>query len=136
MDDDNTLFNALIGAIVTAVTSSFIPFAPVAGGALAGYLEGGSRSDGVRVGLISGLIGVIPLVAILGMILFGLSVVSLGAVESALPFAVGGAFVTVAFLFVAVYTVGLSALGGWVGNYLKYETEVGETPQREAPPRV
>jgi len=38
---------------------------------VAGYLQGGTRSDGLRVGLISGLIAVVP-GALLGMLVFGI----------------------------------------------------------------
>jgi hypothetical protein len=28
------------------------------------------------------------------------------------------------FLFAVVYIVGLSAVGGWLGNYVRYDTDV------------
>ncbi len=34
-----------------------VPLAPLLGGGIAGYLEGGERDDGVRVGLLSGVVG-------------------------------------------------------------------------------
>lgn len=44
----NTFFNALIGAIVSVVLG-FIPFSPVLGGGIAGYLEGGDSRDGAKL---------------------------------------------------------------------------------------
>jgi hypothetical protein len=32
--------------------------------------------------------------------------------------------VVVGVVFGALYTVGLGALGGWIGNYVKYDTEL------------
>ena len=122
MDEGNTFLNALVGAVVSVVASSFIPFAPVLGGALAGYFQGGSRSDGLRVGALSGGIALTPVVGIMFLVLTLFGFVSLGSGEGALPFAFGG--VIVVFVALLVYTVGLSALGGWIGNYVKYETDV------------
>jgi hypothetical protein len=123
MDEGNTFVNALVGAVVSAVASSFIPFAPVLGGALAGYFQGGTRSDGLKVGAISGAIASIPVFGVAFLIFSFLGFVSLGSGE-ALPFAVGGIVVVVVFVFILVYTVGLSALGGWIGNYVKYDTDI------------
>lgn len=123
MDEGNTFVNALVGAVITAVTSGFIPFAPVLGGAAAGYFQGGSRSDGLRVGAISGGIASIPVVGIAFLIFSFLGVVSLGSAE-AIPFAIGGIVVVVIFVFILLYTVGLSALGGWIGNYVKNDTDI------------
>ncbi|WP_436923832.1 DUF5518 domain-containing protein [Halosimplex amylolyticum] len=124
MEEGNTYLNALVGAVVSAVASSFIPFAPVLGGALAGYFEGGTRSDGVKVGAISGAIALIPVVGIMFLILSFIGFVSVGSGEGVLPFAFGGVIVVFVFVALFVYTVGLSALGGWIGNYVKYDTDI------------
>ncbi|MFC7142369.1 DUF5518 domain-containing protein [Halosimplex aquaticum] len=124
MDEGNTFLNALVGAVVTAVSASFIPFSPVLGGALAGYFQGGTRSDGLKVGAISGAIALVPVVAVLFLVLSFLGFVSVGSGEGVFPFAIGGVIVVFVFVALAVYTVGLSALGGWIGNYVKYDTDV------------
>ena len=72
MTDGDTLVNGFLGAVVTVVLS-FLPFSPLLGGMVAGYLEGGERGDGVRVGAIAGAIALVPLVA------FGLLVSVFGA---------------------------------------------------------
>jgi hypothetical protein len=123
------LVYALLGAVVMTVFS-WIPFAPVVGGALSGYLEvsertatGTASGRGVRVGALAGLLATIPAVlvlALVGSILtvgwFGMSMsggvgprVSLG-----LPVFAWG-FVLFVLVFALVYHVGLSAVGGWLG---------------------
>ncbi|WP_276272252.1 DUF5518 domain-containing protein [Haloarcula litorea] len=125
MAQGDTLLNALIGAVATAVLSGFVPFAPLFGGALAGYLEGGDRDDGLRVGVISGVIGL----ALSAVLFLFVVVVFLGMVLGGGAPMGFGAFGLVFFLVVAVvgaiYIVGLSAAGGWLGNYVKYETDIG-----------
>ena len=127
MSEGNAGVNELIGAIVSTVLVGVLPFAPIVGGAVAGYLQGGDRSAGVRVGLYSGVIALIPafLVSLFVGALF-LSFVGFGG----LP-AIGGLGILIAFVvftFVAVYTVGFSVLGGWLGNYVKHDTDVGGSP--------
>lgn len=123
MAEGDTLVNALIGAVVSVVAQSFLPFAPVVGGAVAGYLQGGTRQEGLRIGAISGAIALIPVLGILFLVLSFVGFVSVGSGEGA-AFAIGGIVVVFVFLFFLVYTVGLSALGGWVGNYVKHDTDI------------
>jgi len=119
MTTGNTLLNALIGAVAATVLA-FVPFSPVLGGALAGYLQGGDRSDAVRVGALSGLFAAIPLVVILLVVAsvipflpaFGMA----GSVTALL-----GVFALVAFGIVLLYSIGLGALGGVLGRYLARE---------------
>jgi len=115
MVSDSTL-HALIGAVVTVVFS-FVPFSPVLGGGVAAYLSEADTSDGVRIGAVSGLIATLPLV------LFGLLAVSfmgffaLGA-GNGIGVGIGGLLIVLVVGLVAVaYTVGLSALGGYLGTY-------------------
>ncbi|MHB9286375.1 DUF5518 domain-containing protein [Halobacteriales archaeon Cl-PHB] len=124
MAEGDTLINSLIGAVVTAVLASAVPLAPILGGLVAGYLEGGTRDDGVRVGLYSGLIALLPLVFILvtvGTFFFGF--VGMGHGTMGIPGA-GFAFFLFGFLFLTAYTIGLSAVGGWLGNYVHQDTDV------------
>ncbi|WP_226021564.1 DUF5518 domain-containing protein [Halomicrobium salinisoli] len=129
MGEGDTLVNALIGAVAGAVASAITgPVGPLIGGGVAGYLEGGERADGLRVGTITGLVSLVPMVlggvvvlALLGVVGFGLlldptAVFAVGAVGAVLV--IGG------LAAIALTTVALSALGGWVGNYLKYDTDL------------
>jgi hypothetical protein len=113
--------NALIGG-VSSVLLGFLPFSPVLGGAIAGYLEGPDTNAGLRVGVIAGLVALVPFALLL--FLFG------GAFLAFTPMigsggGMVGAFSLVALLFLvvfgALYTVGLSALGGILGAYLHRE---------------
>jgi len=119
MAKGDTLVNAVIGAIVTVVFT-VLPFSPVLGGAVAGYLQKGDRSEGLRVGTYAGLIATIPVV--LFIMLFG-SLFFLGAFFA--PRAAIGLFVVFfIFGFALLYTVGLSALGGYLGGYLATEADL------------
>ena len=119
MTEGDTGMNALIGAAVT-VLATFTGFAPLLGGAVAGYLN---RRDGVKAGALSGVIASIPILLV-AMFFFG-------GILAFMPFSGGmmgpgpgfaGAMGVVAVTFglgsFLVYTVGLGALGGYLGEYL------------------
>jgi len=124
MAEGDTLLNAVIGGIASIVLS-FIPLSPVLGGAIAGYLEGGDRNTGLRIGVYAGIVAAIPLALfmIAAVAIFG-SFLAIG------PGGGGGATILIFFLvlvvFMALYTVGLSAFGGWLGNYVRYDTDLFE----------
>jgi len=121
MAEGDTLVNAVIGAVATAVLSGFVPFAPLFGGGIAGYLEGGTRDDGLRAGVVSGALGLAV------TLVFAVLVLTVFGVLAGVPMRMG-AFGLFGLLFVGlfgtVYIVGLSAAGGWLGNYVKYDTDL------------
>ncbi|MUV86778.1 hypothetical protein GJ631_09425 [Natronomonas sp. CBA1123] len=132
MAEGDTLINAIIGGVASIVLS-FIPLSPVLGGAIAGYLQGGSRNDGLRVGAYSGVVAAIPLafVFVFALALFGVvGVFSAGPGGGGAGAAGGIVLFLFAFVFAlvvaAVYTIGLGAVGGWLGNYVKYDTDLLE----------
>lgn len=117
MDDSDTLTNALIGAVVTAILSWFVPLAPIVGGAVAAYLQGADAEGGVRNGALSGLLALVPL-GLLGLAIVGfVGLFTLDPVGTAVSLVV----VVGALLVGSVYVVGLSALGGYLGAYLYAE---------------
>jgi len=120
MVSDATL-HALIGAVVSVVFS-FVPFSPVLGGGVAAYLNDADASDGVRIGALSGLMATVPLLllGLLAFAIFGIFTVGgPGMNGGGMALGLGGLFVLVLVGVVAVaYTVGLSALGGYLGSYL------------------
>ena len=124
MAEGDTLLNAVIGGIASIVLS-FIPLSPVLGGAIAGYLEGGDRNTGLRIGVYAGIIAAIPLA------LFTIAAVAIFGSFLAIGPGDGGGVIILVFLlvvvvFMALYTVGLSAFGGWLGNYVRYDTDLFE----------
>lgn len=115
--DSETLINAIIGAVVTIVTS-FVPFSPVLGGGVAAWLEKGDRTEGAKVGALSGAL--ISLL-LLPLLFFGLLIA---------PFDFGLTFLLMLFVVVlgAAYLIGFGALGGYLGSYVREERT------RNAPP--
>lgn len=110
-DSSSTWINALIGAVVTIVLS-FTMVSPILGGMVAGYLE---RSEGIRVGTIAGVIAAIPvlLLMFIAIMMFGFFMGFAGMMVAFLPF--------IAAFFLLAYIIGLSALGGYLGVYLRHE---------------
>jgi hypothetical protein len=125
MAEGDTFINALIGAVVGLVLSP-VPFSTVLGGAITGYLQGGDRNDGLRAGALAGVIMLLPFVLV--MFVFG-NVVFLLFSGGGMPVpGLAGGFtifaILIALLFGLVYVVAFAALGGYLGNFVKYETEV------------
>jgi hypothetical protein len=128
MADGDTLVNAVLGAVVSVVLTPLVPFAPVVGGVAAGYLEGGDRTAGLRIGAVSGAIALVPLLVLAVVVANVLFVFLAGGMGMSRM--VGGLGFLALFLgagVAAVYTVGLSALGGWLGNYVRSDTGIGGT---------
>lgn len=115
----STLVNALVGAAVTVVLS-FVPFSSIVGGAVAGYLQRGDVGEGATVGAIAGFLAMIPWALFLflagGVLAFGM----MGAAPRGFLF--GGLGIVSILLFLGVYVIGLSVVGGVVGAYVAAET--------------
>lgn len=123
MSQGDTVLNAAIGAAVSIVLS-FTMFSPILGGAVAAYLQGGDRRTGIRVGAISGAIAAVPfLLFILVVLPIMLSGAMMGG-GMAFPGSIF-LFAVVALVFALAWTVGLSAAGGYLGNYIVSEYDVG-----------
>lgn len=99
--------NALLGAVATFMIG-VVPLvkvvAPVAGGAIAGYLQNTGALDGVKVGAVAGIIGSISLNFLAPPRLFGLF--GGGIVDG---------FLLISILFAFVVWVITSAFGGAIG---------------------
>lgn len=96
---------AVIGGVLTAF-ASFVPFSPVLGGGLAGYLRSESKTGAAGAGALAGVVTSAPLVVV------GAALVAGAATADAAPIA---AIVAIALAFSLVVTVALSALGGLLG---------------------
>ncbi len=114
-DDPNTLMNAIVGAVVTVVTAPALPFAAIAGGGVAGYLQGTDLGEGAKVGAISGAIATVP------AFFFAWFVAAFLLLGADPVLALTSVFAVLLFVFVAGYLVGAGALGGALGAYLHRE---------------
>jgi hypothetical protein len=108
----STLINGLLGGFA-GILLSFIPFAAIVGGVLAGYLEGGQPTDGLKPGAIAGLVMFLPITFIVFFLLF---IMGMAGTPAAI-----GILGIVILLFSALYSIGSGVLGGYLGVYLKNE---------------
>lgn len=129
--DEGLLVNALVGAVVSVVLA-FLPFSPVLGGAVAGYLQKGDERTGLKVGAVSGAIASIPILLVLFLLFSVFSFVAIvpNGPGPGLPLAFGVLLLVVAG-FVLLVVVGLSAVGGLVGAAIAKERA---QPAVAAPP--
>jgi hypothetical protein len=114
MGQGDTLQNAVIGAIATTVFY-FIPVvqavAPIAGGVVAGYLQGEGAGGGMKVGALKGLIMFIPGIAI-GTVAAGL----LAGIPVIGGLLAGSLIVIV--IVIVIHSVVLGLVGGLIGGIL------------------
>lgn len=99
--------DALIGAVV-AVVFAFVPFSPLLGGAVAGYLH---CTRGPTVGGLAGAFAAVPMVLLVAIVAFFVPIPA-GEV------AAGVLLLGLVVAGVVAYTVGLGAVGGSLGEYL------------------
>lgn len=125
MAEGDTLQNVLIGTAINVFGGPIIPGATVLGGAVAAYLQGGTREDGLKVGALTGVVSLLPLLllgAVFGNVVFGVFIGGFGVPRAFSGF---GIFLLLSVVvFAVVYTVLFSAAGGWLGNYVKYDTDL------------
>jgi hypothetical protein len=108
------LTNAVVGAVASVVLST-VPFSPVLGGALAGYLQRGGRRVDTETGALSGLLAVLPLVAAV-TVLVGGTVAEVAWALDAVDAVVLAGLLGVGVLFTVLLSVALGALGGLLGG--------------------
>jgi fatty acid desaturase len=113
--EQSRLLSAIVGAVVTVVLS-FIPLSAVVGGAVAGYLRGGDREEGLRVGALSGVVAAVPIVLLLALAIVGFGFIAI-ANGPRFGLALVAVFILGAVLVVA-FVAGLSALGGYLAVLL------------------
>ncbi|WP_255192748.1 DUF5518 domain-containing protein [Natronobeatus ordinarius] len=131
MASRHTFVTALVGAVV-GVVLSFLPFSTVIGGVVTGFLEGPDGRDATLAGALAGLIMFVPI----GLFAFvALWFLGFGLGFAGLPIE-GFLFLLLALglgvSMVLVYTVGLAALGGYLGAYLAREYPESHANTRES----
>jgi hypothetical protein len=103
----------VVGASVGTLLS-FVPFAPIIGGAVAGYLDTNKSASGIGSGALVGLITMLPVVVWSTFAGFGL-VTTIDAELTGLVVMFGA----IALIFSFLYFLLLSALGGYIGGKLR-----------------
>ena len=111
-DLTDLLVYGLVGGVAGSVLS-FVPFATVIGGAIAGYLCGGRSSDALKTGAVAGVVMTLPFVAVVFFLLFFLGFAGAPAEFGAIALLVVG--------FTVAYTLGSGIGGGLLGHYLRGE---------------
>ncbi|WP_144925358.1 DUF5518 domain-containing protein [Halorubrum salsamenti] len=106
----DVLVYGLVGGIAGSVLS-FVPFATVLGGAVAGYLCGGRPADALKTGTVAGVVMTLPFAAVVVFLLF-----FLGFAGAPAEFGVIALFVVG---LAAAYTLGSGIVGGYLGRYLR-----------------
>ncbi|QSG13023.1 putative membrane protein [Halapricum desulfuricans] len=113
---DSYQSSAVLGAVATAVLS-FVPFSPILGGGLAGYLEQPASRRSVSVGALSGFLSMAPALVLLGFVTVGLYAGFATIQEAGLGLVVVAGMLF-GLLVVSAYGAGLGALGGFAGGRL------------------
>lgn len=118
----DTWINAILGAVV-AVLLSFTVIGGIvstlAGGAVAGYLQGSTRTAGAKVGALSGLIASLPVFGVVFVVLSFLGIGLLGGgSDAALGIGIAGFVVVLIVAVILLFTVALAAIGGYLGAML------------------
>jgi hypothetical protein len=103
----------VVGAMVGTLLG-FVPLSPALGGAVAGYLDPDPATSGLGVGILAGLFAALP--AFVLTLFLGVGLVT-GLPAGLVPAAT--VVLAVAVLFSLVYLVGLSALGGYLGRWVR-----------------
>jgi hypothetical protein len=105
---------AVLGAVVAALLS-FVPFSPLAGGGLAGYLGYHGNGRAVSTGALSGFLSVAPILSVLAFLTVGIYT-GLADVQQASLGVVSAVAMCLVVLVISVYGTGLGALGGFIGG--------------------
>ncbi|PAU83629.1 hypothetical protein CK500_08930 [Halorubrum salipaludis] len=106
----DVLVYGLVGGIAGSVLS-FVPFATVLGGAVAGYLCGGRPADALKTGTVAGVVMTLPFAAVVAFLLFFLGIAGAPAEFGIVALLVVG--------LAATYTLGSGIVGGYLGHYLR-----------------
>ncbi|ACV48707.1 MULTISPECIES: DUF5518 domain-containing protein [Halomicrobium] len=114
------------GAAVTVVLS-VLPFSPVVGGAVASHRRGCRYATGVAVGLLSGVVAAIPLLALFVPTLLVVGWLGYGVPPSSPAYDL---FLAIVFGLFGIYTVGLSGVGGLGGVWARLHTDWDLDPAR------
>lgn len=114
--DNRSTPNWILGVVGALIGSllSFIPLSPILGGAAAGYLNPNPETRGLGIGILAGVFGSLPLFVVIIFASIGLIV----SVPSETATAVV-TVVSVALFLILPYFVGLSAIGGYLGGWLR-----------------
>lgn len=118
MNRDGALFAVGVGALVT-LALSFVPFSSVLGGVAAASRRDGGYRAGLGLGTVAGVVAMIPLAALFVPALGIASYLGFGIPPGSPAYDL---FLSIVALLFVLYTVGLSALGGVAGVWIRSNT--------------
>lgn len=105
---------------LTTLGLSVVPFSSVAGGAVAAHRHGGGYVTGLWLGTLAGVVAMVPLLALFVPSVYVAGLLGFGIPPSSPGY---GVFLALVFVFFLAYTVGLSAIGGLGGAWLRRHTD-------------
>lgn len=128
MSGKRSVVHGFVGGGLAFLVGGIVPFSPIVGGAVAGYLEGGFRIAAVKVGALAGTVASIPVALIVfdggerfAMLGYGESVTLSGFDGGFAGFTDADQllFFGVVALSVFAFVVGFSVLGSLFGNAIR-----------------
>lgn len=126
MPSKKTLVDVGIGALVTFALS-FLPFSSVLGGAVTASRGNGGYRSGLGLGLAAGVVAMVPLFALFAPALAIAGMLGFGIPPSSPAYEV---FLAIVLALFALYTAGLSALGGLASVWIRDNTDWELDPAR------
>ena len=111
------LTNTVLGAVTTWL-ASFVPFSPVVGGLVAGYLQPGGKRAASKAGAASGALSAAPLALMTLFLFLGIGAGLLAIQAAGVALLIGAVLLFTVAVSIG-FSAGLGALGGYIGARIR-----------------